>query len=250
MSYVLNALRKSDNARSAARQAGTEETLPPPKPEESTSRTTWRAWLIALLIPVSMGLYFSQAHLPQTPTLVSEQTNQGGQVAPLATAPCVAEIPLAVRPIASLPPTQAPEQVAAPDYQTQFNGQLIQVMDGCHLQVKDHKNHILSIELAGIRCPSPQTPLGKEAQIFSNLFVQKGLRVAVLQKQPSHALLADIFDLDNTLLNRMLVRQGLADTTEDRFQPDKQAARIDQKCMWQNTERSHNTLSPTLTGQP
>lgn len=130
--------------------------------------------------------------------------------------------------------TVQPQPVVAPRYAKVFEAQLVDVTEGCHLTVKEATGRVHSLQLADVYCPAADSLAGRAVHQVIGRLMQQQVRVAALpEPEGGQDVLADILDAENSLLNRTLVRQGLVDTTAERFQADRREARSARRGLWQ-----------------
>ncbi|MEO5362283.1 MAG: AAA family ATPase [Magnetococcus sp. DMHC-8] len=133
--------------------------------------------------------------------------------------------PLLVQPL-RIAQTSSRPPAAAVGYRQTFRGRVTGLTDGCHWTVQNEQGQERPVRLAGIACPPASSDTGQALRRTTELLVRGGVLVAVIKEEPSGTVLADVFDGDNSLLNRTLIRQGLVEPTEERFRDDAPTAGI------------------------
>ncbi|MBF0160972.1 MAG: hypothetical protein HQL88_01665 [Magnetococcales bacterium] len=230
MSIVLNALKKSDR-----KHARTEPAAPPLPPPQPGRRGRWQrlAWL---LLAVTLALVAAALYVGPEGWWTTHSTGRPGNMAQPHPFP---EMPLSAMALhAGTASTQA-EKTTGVQYRRWFQAQVRGVTEGCRLEVAESNGTRQHLQLAGISCLPLPSLAGQEARRLAETWLHQEIQVAVLltpapETQP---LRVDLFDRENRMLNRLLVRQGLVEATDDRFQADAQEARTAQRGLWQNPDR-------------
>lgn len=267
MSYVLNALLKSEQERIVGTIPSADDIMR--APAMPARRRDWMViaigvGLILTVLFLLVGLYTGldprspavtslATMVPPQPTqmvpptpLSSPSAHNGalvesGSVAtPTAsgvygTGP-VPDGTLSLSRTLSSPPSAVYIPVAppSPQYKEQFTGIVAGIVDGCTLEIKNKRNYLQKVRLASIHCLPSQTLAGKEARLFTTHTVFTQEVVVAVWQDDGGILIADLFDRENTLLNRALVLQGFANAVDGRFQADEQEARTVRRGLWQN----------------
>ncbi|MBF0400472.1 MAG: AAA family ATPase [Magnetococcales bacterium] len=198
----------------------------PPSLSRPLSRVMDLPWVVSIQrVARSVGEWAVASAVSVTQRTAS----QGPEVEPEAS-----EVNWELPPLPLSLATAQPQPVVAPRYAKVFEAQLVDVTEGCHLTVKETTGRVHSVQLADVYCPAADSPAGRAVHQVIGRLMQQQVRVAALpEPEGGQDVLADILDAENSLLNRALVRQGLVETTAERFQADRREARSARRGLWQ-----------------
>ena len=238
MSYVLNALNKSEQARTTP--VGAPAAAPAPAPSaQDNKRATLLRWVVALLLALLGGVLIDQYRM-DWPWYNREE--------PASRPASSSALPLEERELPVVKLSQA-----ATDSSTatrRLIGRVTALTTACQMTVQSHAGESLLIQLAGISCLPPHTPTGKAAWELTSLFVRGDVVLFLSPDRPTKPLQATLFDQESVLLNRLLVRQGLVTITDDRFRPDEEEARSARRGIWQDSAlrtTQHSAIAKPLS---
>ncbi len=111
---------------------------------------------------------------------------------------------------------------------------VVGIIDGCLIWTNEVFQHP-KVRLADVTCPKPRSKAGRAARRFTTrVAFTRTVTIAFWSEAEPGVLKADVYTPDGRLLNRDLVRSGLAYADGDRFQLDEQTARRNGVGMWRN----------------
>lgn len=222
MSFVLEALRKSERERTtgvvpdvAALVREIPSGEPPPGGIVIGTRPALALAVAGALILAAVVFRLSGAednavapvdHSPQPADIVTQATTPARE----PPAPPVA---------ASPPPAADPGGV-------RFLARVVGIRSGCLIEI-DRGGRLWQVTLSGTICPDAGTKAGKLARRFTTrrVFTRDVFIDAWRSDGSGKRLSGDVLTEDGALLNRELVRSGLARTADIHFQQDEADAR-------------------------
>ena len=267
MSYILDALKKSETERKVGKVPGL-DSLPHSESLPSGRLQLWHV-LLGVIISMAIGLLYL-LNRDQNQPLVSvekadrqrplEQTNLASSTpapsiySPLRATTLVPSVPsssvslptsvsspatsaspsaMALQMATSLTPT-LPKHINRQSYRESFSALVAGVLSGCLLEVKQ-VNLLRKIKLANILCYPAKSLAGVKARkLTTRMVFSRQVMVGVRDAEPSGVLLVDLFLSDGTLLNRTLVQRGFVFAIDQRFGLEQEVARLSATGMWQN----------------
>ncbi len=92
----------------------------------------------------------------------------------------------------------------------QWNGEVVEVLEGDHLKVKKASGIEVDVRLYGIACPKSGQPFGDQASIkTANKLIRRKVKVKTVETGLYDRIIGKVYHR-SILINRWLVQKGLA----------------------------------------
>jgi micrococcal nuclease len=119
----------------------------------------------------------------------------------------------------------------------QFDGRVVKVLDGDTIQLKDHRDEVVTVRLLGIDAPENAQPYGLDARDKLKRHLTRGTCTVVWKKSDRYGRILGNIYVDDRYVNLEMVKSGLAwDYTKyslgDEFVSAEKMARADSIGIW------------------
>lgn len=247
MSYVLEALKKSETERKLGKVPGIETFgQHGAEPMQHRGLQLWQILVVVIftLVIISTLFYLFYARETAAPPPAYQEPENTTPIPPTPQPVPPKPQPISQNPAPSVAKPlglQAASRIRSlsmdvekKTYTDRFSAQVAGISSGCLIEIK-RSNHFQKIQLANVSCFPPKSEAGRGARRFTTemVFTQKVV-VAVWKKGVSGPWLTDVFLPNGRLLNQELIRRGLASSSDQRFRSDEEQAHAEGSGMWQN----------------